>query len=60
MAKSWYKIFKALKTIKELGNPYYQFVDFNENFEDDCKENDLEGFQFIFPEDEMIANFLSS
>ena len=50
------KILKALKTIKELGNPYYQFVTFNENFEDDCKENDLEGFQFIFPEDEIADN----
>ena len=50
------KIMKALITLKELGNPYYQFIPYNINFEDDCRENDLEGFQFIYPEDEITED----
>ena len=48
------KVLKALKTLKALGNPYYQFIPISDNFDDKCKENDLEGFQFIYPEDEII------
>ena len=47
------KILKALQTLKELGNKYYQFVPQNVNFEDECREHDLEGFRFIYPEDEI-------
>ena len=50
------KILKALNTLKELGNPYYQFIPYTENFEDECRENDLEGFQFIYPEDEVVED----
>jgi hypothetical protein len=48
------KILKALNTLKIMGNPYYQFIPVSEHFEDECKENDLEGFQFIYPEDEIM------
>ena len=48
------KILKALETLKIMGNPYYQFIPVSEHFEDECKENDLEGFQFIYPEDEIM------
>ena len=47
------KIMKALRTLKRMGNIYYQFVHFSSDFEDECRENDLEGFHFIFPEDEI-------
>ena len=47
------KIMKALKTLKALGNKYYQFVPFSTDFEDECREIDLAGFKFIFPEDEI-------
>ena len=49
------KIMKALNTLKELGNKYYQFVPQNVNFEDECREHDLEGFRFIYPEDEITC-----
>ena len=49
------KVIKALKTLKEMGNPFYQFIPFSDNFEDECREKDLEGFQFIYPEDEIIG-----
>ena len=39
-----------------MGNPSYQFIPFSENFEDECKENDLEGFKFIYPEDEIMID----
>ena len=48
------KIMNALKTLKEMGNRYYQFVPISTHFEDECKENDLEGFNFLFPEDEFF------
>ena len=44
------KILKALRTLKELGNPYYQFVDINDEFEDELRESYLEGFRFIYSE----------
>ena len=47
------KITEALKTLKKMGNKYYQFVPLASNFEDDCRDKDLEGFNFIFPEDEI-------
>ena len=47
------KILKALDTLKEMGNRYYQFIPKKSNFEDACRENDLEGFHFIYPKDEI-------
>ena len=47
------KILKALNTLKKMGNRYYKFIPQNINFVDECHENDLEGFQFIYPEDEI-------
>ena len=49
------KIMKALNTLKELGNKYYQFVPQNVNFEDECCEHDLKGFRFIYPKDEITC-----
>ena len=51
------KIMKALSTLKALGNRYYQFVPFSTNFEDECRDMDLEGFKFIFPEDEICDDY---
>ena len=48
------KIIKALSTLKLLGHKYYQFVPLTMNFRDLCKENDLDGFRFIYPEDEIF------
>ena len=42
------KIIKALATLKEMGNKYYQFVPISSDFVDQCKENDIEGFNFLF------------
>ena len=53
------KMIKALNTLKEMGNRYYQFIPTKVNFEDECRENDLEGFQFIYPEDEINVEELS-
>ena len=50
------KLIKALNTLKEMGNPYYQFIPMSINFADECRDNDLEGFQFIYPEDEIHNN----
>ena len=41
------KIIGALQTLKELGNKYYQVVSFSNDFEDKCRETDLNGFQFL-------------
>ena len=49
------KILKALETLQHLGNPYYQFMSINDNFKDELREIDLEGFQFIYPEDELFS-----
>ena len=54
------KILKALDTLKEMGNKYYQFIPQKSNFEDACRENDLEGFQFIYPEDEIAVEEINS
>ena len=48
------KILKALSILKELGHPYYQFIPQNVNFDDECRENDIEGFNFLYPEDEIM------
>ena len=45
------KILKALATLKELENPYYQFIEINDQFEDDLENQVLEGYKFIYPED---------
>ena len=45
------KVLKALKTLKDLGNPYYQFIPICDEFKEKLKENDIEGFKFIYPED---------
>ena len=44
------KVFKALKTLKEMGNPYYQFVPDFESYQNKCKNTDAEGFKFLFPD----------
>ena len=50
------KVLKALNTLKSLGNPYYQFVTIDDNFVDDLRDTDIEGFNFIYPEDEIDIN----
>ena len=54
------KILKALNTLQEMGNRYYQFIPTNLNFEDECHENDLDGFHFIYPEDEINNDALET
>ena len=48
------KIIKALKTLKELGNEYYQFIPETIDFKQTCKENDIDGFNFLFPKETNI------
>jgi len=50
------KIMKALQTLKELGNKYYQFIPLSSDFIDECREIDLEGFNFLFAEDEILTS----
>ena len=45
-----HKIRKALETLKRLGNKHYQFVDFDEDFEEIWRRNDPEGFEMVFGE----------
>ena len=47
------KILKALQTLKTLGHPYYQFIKIGDDFVDNLKDNDIEGFNFLYPEDEI-------
>ena len=42
------KILKALKTLKKLGNQYYQFVPNFDEFKNKCRETDADGFNFLF------------
>ena len=45
------KILKALETLKNLGNPHYQFVPDFFQFKEKCKEKDTEGFNFLFQDE---------
>ena len=48
------KIFEALKTLKKLGNPHYQFIPENfESFKDKCLNSDPENFELLFPNEEI-------
>ena len=47
------KLIKALETLKSLGNKYYQFVPDLSDFKEKCKETDVEGFHFLFPDDTL-------
>jgi hypothetical protein len=42
------KIFEALKTLKKLGNKYYQFVPDLEDYKNKCQNLDPEGFNLLF------------
>ena len=42
------KILKALGTLKDLHNQYYQFVPDLQQFKQKCQETDVEGFNFLF------------
>ena len=48
------KLLKALKSLKQLGNRYYQFVPETINFKEKCKEMDIDGFRLMFPCDELF------
>ena len=52
------KMIKALETLKQLGNRYYQFVPDLNNFKERCQTTDIEGFQLIFPQDELLTENL--
>jgi len=47
------KVIKALKTLKKLGHKYYQFSFENDDFVQRCKDSDIDGFNFLYPEDEF-------
>ena len=49
------KIMKALSTLKELGNEYYQFVPHTDNFENKCREQDIDSFKLLFPDSNAIG-----
>ena len=50
------KILNALKLLKSLGNRFYVELPITETFENDCRENDVEGFQFLFPDEDQNEN----
>ena len=47
------KILKALKTLKSLGNKYYQFVPDFEEYKARCEKNDKDGHAFLFGENDF-------
>ena len=47
------KLLKALKTLKDLGNPYYQFVPDIIDFKQKLLVSDIEGFNFLYPEESL-------
>ena len=47
------KVIKAIQTLKALGHKYYQFPFDSESFLSKCQEEDVEGFNFLYPEDEI-------
>ena len=50
------KLETALQTLKSLGHQYYQFQLETEEFLDTCKERDIEGFNFLYPGDELLSD----
>ena len=42
------KIFEALKTLKALGNKYYQFIPEIADYKEKCRSTDPECFSFLF------------
>ena len=42
------KIFEALKTLKKLGNKYYQFIPDMEDYKNKCQNLEPEGFHLLF------------
>ena len=42
---------KALQTLKSLGNPYYQFVPDINQYKQKLLVSDIEGFNFLYPEE---------
>jgi hypothetical protein len=42
------KIFKALQTLKRLGNKYFQFVPDLDKYRDKCKNHDPDGYNLLF------------
>ena len=44
------KVFHALKYLKDIGNPHYQFYEEKEEFEKRCFNNDPYGFETMFGE----------
>ena len=49
------KLFKMLDKLKENKNPYYQFYDDYNTYQDRCKATDLDGYNVIF-QDDMIED----
>ena len=47
------KIIKMLDLLKKSGNPYYQFHEDLNTYEERCKISDPEGYQVIFPQDAL-------
>ena len=45
------KIMKVLLMLKKSGNPYYQFYDEHNNYEQRCKDQDANGYQLLFGDD---------
>ena len=49
------KVVKALNLFIELENPLYQNMSVIEDYEDFVRENDLEGYLMINPQDEILS-----
>ena len=41
-----------------MGHQYYQFPFNSESFLSRCKEEDVEGFRFLYPDDEIDCSFI--
>ena len=50
------KVCKALQTLKNMGNKYYQFVPEAENFKEKCRASDIEGFNLLFPDEDETTD----
>ena len=54
------KVISALKTLKNLGNKYYNFVPNLNEFRQKCKETDIDGFNLIFSDEEETSDLMPS
>ena len=52
------KILRMLDILKRSGNPYYQFHEDLETYQERCKQSDPEGYEVIFPNQDALEDEL--